>query len=209
MDPQKDQTTKAPAVIGWEQKTAVPDGYRFNDYLSAANGRLLFDGLDLGQLLAGSAGHPGLERILSGPLEIVYLPLIRQEIARMNDVFARAAAAVGYNGRFLYAYASKANAAEEVIRTTLGAGAHHEMSSTVDTDIARQMLRRGLLPADRLIVCNGFKTPGSAYMDNIMRLRDEHEQVIPVIEDLDELRRCWPTAVALMWACARRPTATT
>jgi arginine decarboxylase len=188
MDPQKNKPTAVPAVVGWEQETAVPDGYRFNEYLTTENGRLLFDGLDLGRLLAGSAGHPGLERILNGPLEIVYLPLIRKQIARMNEVFARAAKEVGYHGRFLYAYASKANAAEEVVRTTLGAGAHHEMSSTVDTDIARQMLRHGLLPADRLVVCNGFKTPGSAYMDNILRLRDEHEQVIPVIEELDELR---------------------
>ncbi len=174
-------------VIGWEQETAVPDGHHFSETLVARNGRLWMDGLDLAQLLDGQGVDQGLGRRLPSPLEIVYLPLIRRQIEQMNEIFAAAAHQVGYDGRFLFAYASKANAAEEVIRTTLGAGAHHEMSSTIDTDIARQMIRRGLLPADRLVICNGFKTPGSAYMENIVRLRADHEQLIPVIEELDEL----------------------
>jgi arginine decarboxylase len=105
----------------------------------------------------------------------------------MNQVFETAIETVGYNGRFIYTYASKANAAEEVIRTTLGAGAHHEMSSTVDVDIARLMMKRGLLPAERFIICNGFKSPGTKYAANIIRLREEHKNIIPVIEDLSEL----------------------
>lgn len=181
------KTDSAAPVIGWEDETPVPDGHVFNEYLTAHHGRLHLDGLDLAVLLAGDGRGDALDQSLSGPLEIVYLPLIRRQIARMNAIFARAAEDVDYAGEFLYAYASKANAAEEVVRTTLGAGAHHEMSSTVDTDIARQMIRRGLLPADRLVICNGFKTPGSAYMDNILRLRAEHEPVIPVIEELAEL----------------------
>ena len=107
--------------------------------------------------------------------------------SKCADYFAQAADETGYNGRFLYAYASKANAAEEVVRTTLGAGAHHEMSSTIDVDIARIMIGRGLLNAERLLICNGFKAAGSAYMDNIIRIKDEHENVIPVLEEIDEL----------------------
>src|SRR5690606_28986103 len=78
-------------------------------------------------------------------------------------------------------------AAEEVIRTTLSAGAHHEMSSAVDVEIALEMIRRGLLTPDRMIVCNGFKPAGSSYAVNLIRLRAKHEQVIPVVEDLGEL----------------------
>ncbi|MCB8983019.1 MAG: arginine decarboxylase [Ardenticatenaceae bacterium] len=174
-------------VVGWESTDPVPDGTQFNRYLNVKNGRLHMEDLDLAQLFLGGGSGPGLGRTLPSPLEIVYLPIIRRQIEYMNAVFAGAIEEVGYNGRFIYTYASKANAAEEVIRTTLSAGAHHEMSSTVDVDIARHVIRRGLLTPDRYIICNGFKTNGSAYADNILRLRDLHEKVVPVIEDLDEI----------------------
>ena len=177
----------SPAVIGWQKTTPVPDGYEFNDYLKMENGRLKMDGLDLAQLLHDYGTDQGFGRTLPSPLEIIYLPLIRSQIRRMNDYFTMARQETGYDGRFLYAYASKANAAEEVVRTTLGAGAHHEMSSTVDVDIARIMIARGSLPPERLLICNGFKTAGSQYMDNILRIKDDHQNVIPVLEGLDEL----------------------
>lgn len=174
-------------VIGWESVEPVPAHYYFNAYLNARNGRLHFEELDLAQLFLGDGAGQGLGRVLPSPLEIVYLPVIRQRIAQMNRIFAQVSAEVGYNGRFHYTYASKANAAEEVIRTTLGAGAHHEMSSTIDVDIARHMILRGLLTPDRMIICNGFKPAGSDYATNIIRLRQYHEQIIPVIEDLNEI----------------------
>lgn len=178
-------THTPPPVIGWEQTTAVPDNHAFTPYLHARHGRLFLDEVDLTSLFTGANGY--LDAALPSPLEIVYLPLIRQRIAEMNAVFDAAIAEVDYHGRFLYAYASKANAAEEVIRTTLAAGAHHEMSSTVDVDIARIMIQRGLLAPDRLIICNGFKADGTSYAANIVRLKDDHQAVIPVIEDLGEL----------------------
>jgi arginine decarboxylase len=177
----------SPAVIGWEETIPVPEGYEFNDYLQAQNGRLLIDGLDLAQLLQDYGNDQGFGQTLPSPLEVVYLPLIRRQIARMQDYFAQAKDQTAYDGRFLYAYASKANAAEEVVRTTLDAGAHHEMSSTVDVDIARIMIARGLLTPERLLICNGFKTPGSPYMDNIIRIKDDHENIIPVLEEFGEL----------------------
>ncbi len=188
MNHKEDSQEKARGpVSGWEMETPVPNGYRFNSYLNVKKGALFFEDLNLPQVLDNGPEIEGLEETLPSPLEIVYLPLIRRQIRRMNEIFAEAVAETGYTGRFLYAYASKANAAEEVVRTTLDAGAHHEMSSTVDVSIARIMIRRGLLPAERLVICNGFKSPGSAYMGNIIRLRDEHENIIPVLENLDEL----------------------
>ena len=174
-------------ITGWELETPVPNGYRFNSYLNARDGELFLEDLNLTQVLDNGPEIEGLDQTLPSPLEIVYLPLIRRQIWRMNEIFATAIAETGYDGQFLYAYASKANAAEEVVRTTLGAGAHHEMSSTVDVSIARIMIRRGLLPADRLVICNGFKTAGTDYAQNIIRLHEEHRNVIPVLEDLDEL----------------------
>jgi arginine decarboxylase len=173
-------------VIGWEKETAVPHNHQFNNYLHAHNGHLHMDGLDLAQFFLQEAPQ-GFEKTMPSPLEIVYLPLIRRQIHKMNLIFADVIAELGYDGRFHYTYASKANAAEEVIRTTLSAGANHEMSSTVDVDIARIMMQRGLLTPDRLIVCNGFKGPNSQYAANLLQLRLQHENLIPVIEDLSEI----------------------
>jgi arginine decarboxylase len=174
-------------IIGWQQEPPVPSEYRFNSYLHVRDGNLFMEDLDLTQVLDEGQEVRGLEQTLPSPLEIVYLPLIRRQIKTMNQIFAAAIAETGYDGRFYYAYASKANAAEEIIRTTLGTGAHHEMSSTVDVSIARIMIRRGLLPPQRLIICNGFKAAGTDYARNIVRLREEHQNVIPVLEDLAEL----------------------
>ena len=174
-------------VIGWEQEDPVPDGHTFNSFLQVQQGRLHLDGLDLAQLFVDSAEQNAMGRQFPSPLEIVYLPLIRRQIAAMRDVFRKVIADLNYAGSFHYAYASKANAAEEVVRTTLGAGAHHEMSSTVDVDIARLTVARGLLTPDRMVICNGFKPAGSDYAANIMRLKAEHDNIIPVLEDLNEL----------------------
>ncbi len=173
-------------VIGWEQETAVPDNHQFNQYLHAQNGHLHLDGLDLVQIFNDDAPQ-GFAEKLPSPLEIVCLPLIRQKIHKMTQVFSEIITELGYAGDFHYAYASKANAAEEVIRTTLAAGAHHEMSSTVDVDITKIMIERGLLTPDRMVICNGFKGKGSLYAANILQLRQIHQNLIPVIEDLGEI----------------------
>ncbi|MCA9937897.1 MAG: hypothetical protein KC418_04605 [Anaerolineales bacterium] len=180
-------------IIGWERETPVPDGHRFNDYLHVVQGELHFGGVNLAQLFlkdrnaVEGPAFPGIGKSLPSPLEIVYLPKIRERIAAMQAFFAQARAELGYAGQFHYAYASKANAAEEVIRTTLGAGANHEMSSVVDVAIAFLMIERGLLTPDRFVICNGFKAAGTDYAQSILNLRRAHERLIPVIEDLGEL----------------------
>ena len=46
-------------VIGWEAESPVPD-YTFNDYLSARDGRLYYEDLDLAQLFVGGREDQGL-----------------------------------------------------------------------------------------------------------------------------------------------------
>jgi arginine decarboxylase len=124
---------------------------------------------------------------MPSPLEIAFLPNIRAQVEAMDRCFRKAIDEVGYPARFCFAFASKANTAEEIVRSTLAAGAHHEMSSDVDVEIARRMLRAGLLPKDRLVLANGFKGPGSAYARNLVTLRAEHPRVIPILEEEAEL----------------------
>jgi arginine decarboxylase len=173
-------------IIGWERETPIPN-HVFNDYLSARNGHLYYEDLDLAQLFLGAPQDQGLGKHLPSPLELVYLPKIRQKIDLMRRVFDDVIAKVGYTGHFHYAYASKANAAEEVVRTALDAGVHYEMSSTVDIEIARLMMADGHLTLQQMVICNGFKSPGTDYADNIVRFKREYDNVLPVVEDPDEL----------------------
>ena len=124
---------------------------------------------------------------MPSPLEVAFLPNIRAQVQTMERCFERAIDELGYPAPFHFAFASKANTAEEIVRSTLTAGAHHEMSSNVDVEIARQMIRAGLLAPDRLVLANGFKGPGSAYARNLLQLRGEHPRVVPVLEDASEL----------------------
>jgi arginine decarboxylase len=173
-------------VIGWEAESPVPN-HRFNEYLNARQGRLYYEDLDLAQLFLGDRQDQGLGRTLPSPLEIIYLPKIREKIATLREVFARAIKETGYAGRFYYSYASKANAAEEVVRTALKAGVHYEISSTIDVEIVRLMKAANNLTVDKMVICNGFKPTGTHYAGTILRLRRDHEHTIPVVEDLSEL----------------------
>lgn len=163
------------------------NGYQISSNLRVENGRLYFDNIELAHLITGTL--PGQSAPLGSPLEVVYLPKIRQQIARMNGWFAESAKATNYPGRHHYAYASKANSAEEVTRTAVSAGAHYETSSAADVLIVQNGLHQGWLPRDRMVINNGFKPPSSDYMRLIIQLRASgFENVIPVIEDLDEIQ---------------------
>ncbi|MBN2085901.1 MAG: hypothetical protein JW748_11835 [Anaerolineales bacterium] len=177
---------KPPAVTGWERETPIPDG-ALNHYLSVRGGRLFLEDLDLTRLVLGSDLPEGLSGPLGSPLEIVYLPLIPKKIAALQTVFADAIAETGYGGRFLYAYPSKANAAEEVVRAALQTGAHFEISTYPDVDLIRIMIARGYVTSRQMILCNGFKPSGSPYAERILALQKAHGNVIPVIDSLAEL----------------------
>lgn len=174
-------------VISWEHETPVPNDYQFNDFLCNHDGRLYYEDLDLTQLLIAGRKDQGMGHTLSSPLEVVYLPKVRQKVTQLRGIFAEAAQALGYTGQFHYAYASKANTAEEVVQVALEAGAHYEMSSQVDTVIAQMMQAAGQLPEGRMVIANGFKPAGSSYARSLVRMKQVHDNLIPVLEDLVEL----------------------
>lgn len=163
----------------------APDGL-LTDFLSRRDGRLLLgDQIDLHALVAR----------YGAPLEVAYCPLITEQVERMQRFAELAWQRSGYTGRFVYAYATKANFAEEVVRTALEAGAHYETSATADVVIAHHLWRQGLLPHDRLMFCNGSKD--AAYVGAIVALREAgYANVIPILDDLDELDRLLRTCRA-------------
>ena len=147
------------------------------DFLSRHHNRLLLsDTVDLGELVAQ----------YGAPLEVSFCPQITRQVERMQFYAATAQQASAYAGGFMYAYATKANFSEEVVRTALNAGAHYETSAAADVVIAHHLWRQGVLSEDRYIFCNGSKE--RAYVDGILALRHAgYERVVAVLDDLQEL----------------------
>ncbi len=147
------------------------------DFLSRRDGRLLLaDRIDLSAMV---------ERY-GAPLEIAYCPLITTQVECMLGWAAAARAEAGYDGAFQYAYATKANFAEEVVRTAIGAGANYETSATADVLIAHHLWQQGVLPESRYLFCNGSKEP--SYIEAIVALREAgYARIVPILDDLNEL----------------------
>jgi arginine decarboxylase len=160
-----------------EERYGIAGDGPLTDFVSRRDGRLLLgDRIDLSALAAR----------YGAPLEVVYCPQIGAQVSRMQAWAAEARGQTGYTGAFIYAYATKANFAAEVVRSALDAGAHYETSATADVFIARQLFRAGTLPPDRLVCCNGSKEP--SYLEGIVALRcDGCSNVVPILDDLQEL----------------------
>jgi arginine decarboxylase len=151
------------------------DGH-LNDVLQLRDGRLIF---------AGALDLLALVEQYGAPLEVSFCPLITRRIGEMQAHFAAARARAGYHGGFVYAYATKANFAEEVVRTAVSAGANYETSSAFDVRIAHRLWQSGVLPSDRFIFCNGSKE--RPYIDAILELRQAGcANVVPILDDPDE-----------------------
>jgi arginine decarboxylase len=158
------------------------------DFMARHDGQLM---------LGGRVNLTELARSHGAPLEVVYTPQITAQVDRMRGWAEQARKHAEYEGQFLYAYATKANFAAEAVQTALQAGVHYETSAAADVIIAHSLFRQGILPADRLICCNGSKEPN--YVDAIRALRmDGCERVVPVLDDLHELDALADTPAPLM-----------
>jgi len=126
------------------QQFGVPADGRLNGFISRRNGQLFLDDrINLNELI----------QQYGAPLEVAFLPLITRQIEAMHAKVAFARQATQYDGEFVFAYATKANFAEEVVRTALQSGAHYETSASADIVIAHQLWRQGILANDRYMFC--------------------------------------------------------
>ncbi len=173
--------------IGWDQAAPIPANFQMSDFISLRERQVFLDQLNLTALITPGRQMEDLRQRMTLPLEIVYLPIIRKKIRRLQSAFRQAVQVLDYPGRFIYAYASKANAAEEVVRTVLQTGVVYELSSFVDVEIVFEMIARGWMPEKTPIICNGFKQTGTLYAQKIVELQRRHGAVMPVIEDFSEL----------------------
>jgi arginine decarboxylase len=120
------------------------------------------------------------------PLKLTYLPKISQNINQARDFFGNAFKKHNYKGNYTYCYCTKSSHFSFVLEEALKAGVHIETSSSFDIPIVKKLHQKGLLTKQHYVVCNGFKRP--LYRQYINELiNDGFENVVPVLDDLNEL----------------------
>jgi arginine decarboxylase len=120
------------------------------------------------------------------PLKISYLPKISAQIQKAKRIFNVAIAKADYKGTYTYCYCTKSSHFNFVIEEALKNDIHLETSSAYDISIIRKLHEDGKIKKDTFIICNGFKRPN--YLQYITELiHDEFTNVIPVLDNLDEI----------------------
>ncbi|MBX0288807.1 arginine decarboxylase [Hymenobacter sp. HSC-4F20] len=120
------------------------------------------------------------------PLRIAYLPKISSQIQRAKEWFRLGIEQTGYQGKYSYAYCTKASHFSFVVEEALKNGVHIETSSWFDTNIIRAMHAKGKVNKDTYIICNGFKT--EEYKREITRLiNDGFVNCMPILDSPNEV----------------------
>ncbi len=150
------------------------------------NGTLTWNGLNLMEIIKKHGT----------PLRIMYLPKIGEKIDLARQYFAKAFQEHNYNGSYEYFYCTKSNQFSYVIREVLKKGVSLETSSAYDIDIIDGLMASGEMPRTSIILCNGYKD--ERYIRNIGRLANSGVNVIPIIDNMNEL---WALDEAIEGPC--------
>lgn len=120
------------------------------------------------------------------PLKITYLPKVSEAIQRAKAYFGAAIRKHGYEGDYIYSYCTKSSHFEFILEEVLKNEVKLELSSAFDVGIVRQLVRRGQIGKDMLIICNGYKP--LRYREGITELINAgFGDCLPILDSLDEL----------------------
>ncbi|MBE2247328.1 MAG: arginine decarboxylase [Candidatus Competibacteraceae bacterium] len=119
------------------------------------------------------------------PLKLTYLPKISDQIQKAKIMFKVAMAKADYQGSYTYCYCTKSSHFSFVMEEVLKNDVHVETSSHYDMEILRELYAKGLIDKSKFIVCNGFKR--DAYMQQITRFANEGFNIIPILDNTNEL----------------------
>jgi len=146
-----------------------------NDYLRIENNKLYYEDICL----------PDLCERFGAPLEVAYTEMINKRVKELKKIFSDTICENEYSGKYYYAYATKANYYSEVVTTATNYCDFLETSSGYDLNIIDKLLEKKIIPQNYTVLCNGFKT--SVYLDKIIELRRKNVNVIPVLDNINEL----------------------
>ncbi len=144
-------------------------------YFEIKNGKTYYNNLDM-QKLAENFGTS---------TKIVFLDIIEKQIKTLKKCFGDAIKKVGYNGKFIYLNANKANYSSEMVFTAFKFCDGLETSSHYDLEYTHKLTNLFDEQNDKPIYANGFKTKG--YLDKIVSMHKSGVKVVDIVDSMDEL----------------------
>ena len=120
------------------------------------------------------------------PLRLTYLPKITSQIQRAKEWFRAGIEKIGYQGRYSYAYCTKASHFSFVVEEALKNEVHIETSSWFDMSIIRAMHDKGKVAKDTYIICNGFK-PEEYKREVTALINDGFVNCMPILDSPNEV----------------------
>lgn len=129
-----------------------------------------------------------LVRAHGSPLRLTHLPSIGQRIDQAKSWFKAAMQQHDHDGKYHYSYCLKASPLRCVVDEVLKHDCHLEASGSVDLAMIQQLIDQQHLPADRMVLCNGYKT--SDYVDAMLAMHQRGQvQLIPILDSPSEFHR--------------------
>ncbi|TAN33084.1 hypothetical protein EPN28_03745 [Patescibacteria group bacterium] len=119
------------------------------------------------------------------PLEIVFPFILEERVDELIDLFNSYVKIYRYPAKFFYHYPMKVNQNKEFILPLVTEGANLETGSANELKLVKKMWSTGSLNNKIKVICNGPKT--KEYLDLIGELKTKNLDIIPIIEDLNEL----------------------
>lgn len=147
--------------------------------------------IDLHEVVAGLR-----ERGFGTPVLLHFGDLLEQRLKDLHDAFAKAITDNAYRGDYQAVYPVKVNQQRRIVEEVRNYGAPLGFGLEVGSkpELLAVLGLTGAHP-DRLIVCNGFKE--ARYIDFTMLAAKLGRRIIPVIENLAELRMILDSAERL------------
>ncbi len=120
------------------------------------------------------------------PLEIFFPFIVKDRLENLLDLFNLMIKYYRYRGKFFYHYPMKVNQSKEYLLTMVSHGANLETASFNELCLVKKLWEQNsFLPSIR-VICNGPKT--DEYLQLIEELQSKNLNIIPVIEDFNELQ---------------------
>lgn len=117
----------------------------------------------------------------------LFLPFVLEErLSRLQDTAAENIKKLGYKGKFTYHFPMKVNQNKEYVLPLVAEGAHLEVGSINELWLVKKLWEGESFHSKIRVLCNGPKT--ISYIQLINQLRDNGLAIVPIIEDIQELR---------------------
>jgi len=151
-----------------------------------------FFGVNKDHELTANEGHhiynlSDLAQKYGTPLQIIFPFIIEDQLKDLIGFFQAYIKIYGYRGKFFYHYPMKVNQNREFLLPILSEGGNLEVTSANELWLVKKLWEGEKFDSKIRILCNGPKT--DQYMLLIAELRSKGMNIVPIIENLDEVER--------------------